>query len=147
MTSATAKTFNGASVTGSNVNYGTLNQGGAGALTIANSNTFANLTATTRPSTILISSGTTQTFANFTLSGTAGNLVTLNSSPSTLGHTLNRPSGITNVDFLIIRDSIATPAGSWYAGTNSTNVANNTNWNFSAYVASSVPGSNLFFFF
>jgi len=139
MTSASAKTF-----AGGGASYPTLNQGGVGILTITGSNTFNDLTATTRPSTIKFTAGTTQTFSNFTLSGTLGNLVTLQSVTSGTAYTLSRPSGTTNVDYLSIQDSTATPAGSWYAGTGSTNVSNNTNWVFN------IPGSgalfNFFFF-
>ena len=56
MTGATAKTFVGASRP-YNI---TLNQGGAGALTISGSNTFYDITATTLPSTITFTAGTTQ---------------------------------------------------------------------------------------
>ena len=76
MTLGTAKTFAGGGVT---YPY-TLNQGGAGTLTITGANQFANISNTTQPATITFPSSTTTSVQNFTVSGTAGNLVTINSS-------------------------------------------------------------------
>lgn len=123
MTSASIKTFGGGAGA-----YGTLNQGGAGALTVTGSNTFENITATTRPSTITFTAGTTQTVSSFTVSGTSGNLVTLNStSPGTIYY-LRNFVGTGNSSFLNISDSNV--ASAFYANTNSTNSGNNTGWNF-----------------
>jgi len=140
MSSASAKTF-----TGSGGNYSTLNQGGSGALTVLGNNTFADITATTKPSTISFEAGSTQTVNNFTASGTSGNLVTINSTIPGTQFTLTRNTGITNTDYLSIRDSNATSSGtgSWYAGNNSTNVSNNLGWVF----AISTPGKFFNFFF
>jgi len=125
--------------------YPTLNQGGAGALTISGDNSFADLTATTRPSTITFTISTTQTFAAFTLSGTAGNLVTINSSTAATQATLSKSSGTVSVGYLSIRDSAATGGANWYAGTTSTNVSNNTGWIFAA--PSGYTAGGLFFAF
>jgi hypothetical protein len=76
MTSASAKTFVGG---GSTFNC-TLSQDGAGALTITGSNTLADIRNTTQPVSVLFTAGTTTTFTSgFSLSGTAGNLVTIGS--------------------------------------------------------------------
>jgi hypothetical protein len=75
MTSASAKTFAGGGFT-----YPTLNQGGAGTLTITGANTFANISNSVQPCTITFPANTTTTVADFNLSGTAGNLVSLRSS-------------------------------------------------------------------
>jgi hypothetical protein len=125
MTSASGKTFDGAG--GS---YGNLVQAGAGALTISGSNQLNNISATTRPSTISFTAGTTQTLTNFTLSGTAGNLVTINSVTSGTQFNLLKTSDTVNVNYLTISDSNASAA--FFANTNSTNSGNNTGWNFTA---------------
>ena len=140
MTAATAKTFAGGGAT-----YPTLNQGGAGALTISGNNSFGDLTATTRPSTITFTISTTQTFTDFTLSGTAGNLVTINSSTAATQATLSKSGGTVSVGYLSIRDSNATGGAGWYAGTTSTNVSNNTGWIFTA--PSGYTAGGLFFAF
>lgn len=142
MTSATAKTF-----AGGGGSYPTLNQGGAGALTISGDNSFDDLTATTRPSTITFTAGSTQTFiVSFTLSGTAGNLVTINSSTPGTRANLSKASGSVTVSYLSIRDSNATGGANWNAGATSTNVSNNLGWIFTGVVAY-VAGGNFFAFF
>jgi len=132
MNSAAAKTFAGGGGT-----YSTLNQGGAGALTISGSNTFDNITNTVQPSTITFTAGTTQTFNNFNLRGISGSLVTVNSSSAGTRATLRKASGTVYGDYLSIQDINATgvtgqtnSAPTWYAGTTSTNVSNNLGWIF-----------------
>jgi len=140
MTAATAKTF-----AGGGGSYPTLNQGGAGALTISGSNSFGDLTATTRPSTITFTATTTQTFTDFTLSGISGSLITINSSTAGTQANLSKTSGTVSVGYLSIRDSNATGGANWSAGTTSTNVSNNTGWIFSGYVFTA--GGDFFAFF
>ena len=127
MTAATAKTFVGG---GSTFNC-TLNQGGAGDLTITGSNTFNDITNTVQPASILFTAGTTSTFSNFSLSGTAGNLITIG-SVTAASHTLSKASGTVSADYLSISRSTATGGAGWYAGANSTDGGNNSGWIFSA---------------
>jgi hypothetical protein len=127
MTAATAKTFVGG---GSTFNC-TLNQGGAGALTITGSNTFSNITNTVQPASVLFTAGTTSTFTNFNLSGTSGNLITIG-SVTAASHTLSKASGTVSSDFLSISRSTATGGAGWYAGANSTDGGNNSGWIFTA---------------
>ncbi len=130
MTSASSKTF-----AGGGFSYPTLNQGGAGALVITGANTFANMTNTVQPCTITFPASTTTTVSNFNVNGTAGNLVTLNSSAPGTQAILSRTSAsVVSVNYLNIQDSNATPPFTWYAGTTSTDVSNNTGWGFSAPV-------------
>lgn len=113
LTSATAKTFDGG---GSTFNC-TINQGGAGALTITGSNTFGNITNTVQPASVLFTAGTTTTFtSDFSLSGTAGNLVTI-SSVTAAQHTLSKASGIVDVSYCNISYSNATGGATWNAFT------------------------------
>jgi hypothetical protein len=129
MTSASAKTFAG----GGKV-WPTLNQGGAGALTIQQSNTFANITNTVQPATITLTSGTTQTVTDFDVSGTSGNLVTLNASTAGTQATLTDSSGTNSVSFVDIKDIVATGGAEWQSYTTNGNVnsGNNTGWIFDA---------------
>jgi hypothetical protein len=128
MSSASAKTFVGG---GSTFNC-TLSQDGAGALTITGGNTFNDIRNTVQPATITLPASTTNTFSNFSLSGTAGNLVTINSSTGGTQATISKSSGIVSNNYLSIQDSAATGGATWYAGANSTNVSNNTGWLFTA---------------
>jgi hypothetical protein len=132
MTSASAKTFSGGSA-----NYGafTLDQGGAGALTISGSNTFANISNSynaTAATSIRFTSGTTQTVTSFTAAGTVGKVLTIDSTTPATAATLSKTTGTVSVDYLSIQDSTATGGAAWNAGSNSTNVSGNTGWVFTA---------------
>jgi len=127
MTAATAKTFVGG---GSTYNC-TLNNGGAGALTITDSNTFTTLANSVQPTSFLFTAGTTTTLTNWNINGTAGNLVTIG-SVTAASHTLSKASGTVSADYLSISRSSATGGAAWYAGANSTNGGNNTGWIFTA---------------
>jgi len=105
MTGAAAKTFQGG---GSTFNC-TLNQGGAGVLTITGANTFTNITNTVTPCTVTFPASVINNFSNFNLNGTAGNLVTLNSSTSGTQATIHYTgTGAIVCDYLSIQDSNAT---------------------------------------
>ena len=82
--------------------------------------------------TITFTAGTTTTVTNFTLSGTAGNLVTINSSSQGTQFTLSKASGAVSVDYISIEDCNATGGATWDAGGNSSNVNNNSGWTFGA---------------
>lgn len=105
MSSGSAKTFGGGGIQ----TWPTLDNSGAGTLTISGSNKFANLTnsyASTGAATIKFTAGTTNEFTNFTLSGSAGKLCTLTST-TTAQATLKKDSA-------------------WCVGSNSVNSGNNT---------------------
>jgi hypothetical protein len=143
LTSASAKTFSGGGFSYSGI---TINQGGAGTLTIEGSNTFGNITNTIQPASILFTAGTTSTFTNFNLSGTSGNLITIG-SVTAASHTLSKASGTVSSDFLSISRSTATGGADWYAGANSTNGGNNSGWIFTAPPAPSAGNGNFLVFF
>ncbi len=129
MTSASPKTF-----AGGGFNYAaTLQQSGAGALTVDGSNTFYDITNSTQPVTVSFTAGTTNTFTNFSLAGTLGNQVTINSTTSAT-HTLSKGSGSVNVSYCSISYSVATGGAAWNAYITNGNVdnGNNTGWNFTA---------------
>lgn len=125
MTNATAKTFAGGGGT-----YDNLIQAGAGNLTITGSSTFTDIYANVsgRPSNIRFTAGTTQTLTDFTLSGNAGNVITINSVTAGTKFNLFKPTGTANVVYLNIRDSNV--SAEFYAGLNSVNSGNNAGWNF-----------------
>jgi hypothetical protein len=137
-----AKTFVGG---GSTYNCD-LKQSGTGALTITGSNTFSNITNTVQPASILFTAGTTNTFTNFNLSGTSGNLITIG-SVTAASHTLSKASGTVSTNFLSISRSTATGGAGWYAGANSTDGGNNSGWIFTAPPAPSGSNSNFLMFF
>lgn len=111
MTSASAKTFQGNNIQ----TWPTLDQGGAGALTITGSNKFKGLTnsyGATAATTIKFEGGTTNEFDEISLYGSAGKLCTLTST-NTTPITLKKGS-------------------SWRVGPDSINAGNNTGLLFMA---------------
>jgi hypothetical protein len=146
LTSATAKTFAGGGFSYSGI---TLNQGGAGALTITGSNTFGNITNTRKSvsaTSILFTAGTTSTFTDWNASGESTRLLTIG-SVTAASHTLSKASGTVSSDFLSISRSTATGGAGWYAGANSTNGGNNSGWIFTAPPAPSAGNGNFLVFF
>lgn len=111
MTSASAKTFYGNNIQ----TWPTLDQGGAGTLTVAGSNKFKGLTnsyGATAATTIKFEGGTTNEFDEISLYGSAGKLCTLTSTDTT-AITLKKGSA-------------------WRIGPNSVNSGNNTGLLFMA---------------
>lgn len=126
MASSASKTFAGGGAA-----YPKINQGGAGALTITGANSFLDITNTVQPATVTLPSSVTTNVQNFSLNGTVGNLITLNASTLGTRATINKTTGGAIFSpYLSIRDSAATPAQIWFAGTTSTNAGNNTGWVF-----------------
>jgi hypothetical protein len=99
-TSASSKSFSSGSLDYSGI---TLDQGGAGTLSVIGNNTFANITNTATGPTIISFGTTTQRVANFTASGTAGNVLTIQgtsaTNPCTLIHT---GAGDIDIDYVTI---------------------------------------------
>jgi hypothetical protein len=81
---------------------------------------------------IIFGSLITYYVSNFTLTGTAGNIITITSNSAGSATTLSKSSGTVSCDYLSLKDSAATGGASWYAGANSTNVSGNTGWIFTA---------------
>jgi hypothetical protein len=129
MTSASAKTFVG----GGSTFKCTLQQTGAGALTITGANTFNDIANTVQPATVTFPASTTNTFTSgFSLSGTSGNLLTINSSSAGTAATISKASGTVSVSYCSIQDSAATGGATWNAFTTNgnVNVSGNSGWNF-----------------
>jgi hypothetical protein len=103
LTSASAKTFAGGGVAYTNI---TLNQGGAGTLTISGNNTLKDITNTYKATgaTTINMGTTTQRVSQWTAAGEAGRLLTIqgtsSTSPCTLIHTGTGTAA--NVDYLVI---------------------------------------------
>ncbi len=144
MASPATKTFAGAGKT-----YYNLEQNDTGTLIITGSNSFNDITVTPSlaASTITLTSGTTQTVTNFTLSGSAGNLVTLNSSTPGSPATLSKSTGTVSVSYVNIVDSTATGGATWQAYTSNGNVdgGGNSGWDFGALVAAAIGAFFAFF--
>lgn len=147
-TSASAKTF---AVGTSDYSSITANQGGAGTLTINSIGSLANITNTysaTGPTTINLGT-TTQRVANFTATGTAGNVLTIQGSsatnPCTLIYTGTGEATTATTDYLTLTGVRAYPlADTWYAGEESTNNGS-LGWSFEAGTPVVVTSTGNFF--
>lgn len=129
--SASAKTFAGGGLAYNNL---TIAGGGTGAVIFTGSNTFNNVTIGS-PKTVTFTSGTTQTIlGNLTALGSAGNLITLNSSTPGSIATLAMASGRVNASYLSIMDVSVSGGAVWYAGANSSYAGGNigTGWIFTS---------------
>jgi hypothetical protein len=128
-TGASQQYFYGGGKTYYNVVFSTTQPGG-----FYDSNTFNSISNTAQPLTLGFEAGSTQTVSNFAVSGTSGNLVTLQSETPGTQWNLVKPTGSkVVVSFCSITDSNVTPAiGYWFAPTTQGNVdgGNNTGWNF-----------------
>lgn len=129
--SANTRTFQGAGYT-----YGTLTYtvaGSTGSLTITGANTFGtiNFSDASNARSLLFTAATTTTVTNLNVTGTAGKLMTIDSSTAAT-HTLSKSSGTVARDYLNVANSIVTGGATWFAGANSTNGGGNTGWIFRA---------------
>jgi hypothetical protein len=151
-TSTTASLAFGDNVTLHNIAI----SGGSSTGTVSfNSHTNLTLTGTlssTRSGaaySILFDRDQTITVADFTVSGSAGNLVTLNNDVTSVGlwTIVKSGGGVISVDYLDIQRSSASPALTWYAGANSVDSGNNTGWIFSIPPAPATATGNFLMLF
>jgi len=120
---------------GGNKTYYNLNTGMTTWLEIHGDNTFNTISNSVRPTAIYFDNGSTQTVTNFSVSGTAGQVVTLRGPSSSPRWILSKASGTVSVNYLSIRNSNATGGAAWYAGANSTSIISppgNLGWIFTA---------------
>lgn len=131
-TSSSNKTFAGAGKTYNNI---TVSGGGSGTFILTGANTFNTFTLNA-PKTVTLPASTTQIISSFVAYGTSGNLITIQSSSSGSQATLSQVSGIVSCNYLSLKDNNVTGGASWYAGSSSINVSNNSGWQFIDYVFS-----------
>jgi len=128
LTSASSVTFAGGGKT-----YNVVNRTGGGNLTITGANTFTTIATNLLPITVTFPSGATQTITNFNISGTAGNVATINASTSGSKATITRPSyAVVSVSHCSIKDIFASEGAYWesYTTNGNTNLGNNFGWTF-----------------
>jgi fibronectin-binding autotransporter adhesin len=122
LNSASAKTFAGGGASYSGI---TLDQAGAGTLTITGNNTFGNITNTYKSTgaTTIALGNTIQRVATFTASGEVGRLLTITgtsaSSPATIVYTGN--SNVSSNYLNIVGIRAFPTVDTWNAGSNSVN--------------------------
>ncbi len=130
--SSSSRTFIGGGKSYATLTYSV--SGSTGALVITGANTFGtiNFSDAANARTLTLPSATTTTMTGaFNVQGTAGKLMTVNSSTSGTTATLSRASGTVACNYLSLKDSTATGGATWYAGGNSVSVSNVSGWIFS----------------
>ena len=132
-TSASSRTFTGGALTFNTITIG----GTTGTSTTtfgATAGTIIGTLASTKTVAHTISFSAPTTINNWTVTGTAGNLVTIS------GGTIIKGGGgvVSDLNYLNVQNSNASPADTWYAGTNSTDSGGNTGWIFSGYYANTI---------
>lgn len=103
----------------------------ANAYSVLDSNTFSTLEIEA-PATITFGDSSTQTVADFVVSGSSVSaVVDIGSVTPAVTHNLVKTGGGSIAcDWLNIIDSQASPGSTWYAGANSVDSGNNTGWLF-----------------
>jgi len=115
-TSTTARTFVGAGLTYYNLNIGGAT--GISTTTITGANTF-NQISSTKTVAHTLSFAADQTITNWALSGSIGNLATINSNTVNTARTLTITNRTSGIDYLDVRDITAPLAPvTFYAGAN-----------------------------
>lgn len=119
-----------------------------GTITINNTLTFNNFKDDgTRAHSVLFAAGTTTTITTLTVSGTAGNLITLKSTVNGSAWNIVSQSNTISVDYVSLQDSHVSGRAIFLADINSIDVSNNTGWIFSNEIVTSqnavIDGSNV----
>jgi hypothetical protein len=118
--SASGKTFAGGGLTYNNFWFAP--GAGSGSLTVSGNNTFNNFRDNGSVAhSILFTTSSTQYFSSWSVSGSAGQLITINSTDTGTHNLFINGSGAVNSDYLNIQHSVANPYGRWFAGLNSVN--------------------------
>ena len=138
--SATTRTFAGGGHTFGTLQYNVT--ASSGVLVISGSNTFSALIVGTNR-TLRLTSGTTTTVTTAAgldgLTGTAGNLVTIDATTAGVPALISVASGTVSIDYVSLKDNTATGGAAFYAGANSTNVSGNTGWTFTGPPSAFTP--------
>jgi hypothetical protein len=145
-TTTSARTFNGTQQT-----YNKLTIGGAtgvSSTTVGGASTFSELASTkTVAHTVIFSSS--QTINTWSITGTSGNVVTVNSSSAGTRRTINLTNSTAGtVDYLDVKDIGITDEDKFYVGDNSIDSGNNLNVYFTAEPGPTPTATgNMFFMF
>ena len=135
-TTTAARTFNGATYTYNKLTIGGTT--GTSTLTLGDGNSTFTLSELASTKTVAHTiqlpqiAGVSLTIDTWSVTGTAGNVVTVNSSAAGTQRTLNFTNVTSGIDYLSVTDIGVNQANRFYAGLNSLNGGNNTNVYFTA---------------
>jgi hypothetical protein len=121
---------------GGGLTYNVVRQANSATLTITGANTFATLSNTVSPTSVVFPSSVTQTITtSFALTGTsAANLCTITASTPGTRANLSKSGTAVSVNYCSIKDSNATGGATWNALllNGNVNAGNNAGWIFSS---------------
>jgi hypothetical protein len=143
-TSATERTFNGGGLS-----YNKLTIGGAtgtSVLTMIGANSFTELASTKTVAHTVRLFANQGTIDTWSITGTSGNVVTVDSSSAGTRRTFNLTNVTSGIDFLNVKDIGVNQANRFYVGANSTDSGNNLNVIFTAPPGTAATG-NFFMLF
>jgi hypothetical protein len=145
-TSTTSRTFNGGGLSFNKLIIGGAT--GTSTTSLTGANTFSELASTkTVAHTVQLgasSSGTT--IGTWSITGSAGNVVTFNSTTAGTQRNFNLTNVTSGIDYLAVRDIAVNQANRFYVGANSTNNGNNLNVIFEEAPPPQVSGNFLMLF-
>ncbi|MDO8525006.1 MAG: filamentous hemagglutinin N-terminal domain-containing protein [Candidatus Omnitrophota bacterium] len=131
---------NGAQTITNAFNYSNLTVSGTGTKTFAGNTTVTGtFTDAVNNSILTFNAGSTYTFANIAINGTAGNNITMQSSAAATAWLFNVAQASPTVSFVTVSDSNASGGNQIIATDNCANGGNNTNWNFGGGGSNSNP--------
>ncbi len=116
--STTTRTFNSGSLT---FNKLTIGGNTSTSQTNINGNPTLSELASTKTVAHTIQTNSGMSVATWSITGTSGNVVTIQSSVPGAARTFTKTGGgfFTNIDYLNVRDMIGSPTDTWYIGSNS----------------------------
>jgi hypothetical protein len=141
-TSSTSRTFNGG------LAFNKLTIGGAtgtSTLTMSGANSFTELASTKTVAHTISFSANQGTIDAWSVTGSLGNVVTVNSASAGTRRTFSLTNVTSGIDYLSVRDIGVNQADRFYVGANSTDVSNNLNVIFTVPPATTANG-NFFVF-
>jgi hypothetical protein len=143
-TTTTQRVFAAGSLT-----YNKLTIGGATGTSLTGLSGLATYSelASTKTVAHTISFSANQTISTWSVTGTSGNVVTVNSNVAGTQRTINLTNATSGIDYLDVKDISITDPNKFYVGANSTDSGNNTNVIFTAAPAPSTATGSMFFMF
>jgi hypothetical protein len=143
-TSTATRLFNGGGLTYNNLTIGGLT--GTSITLLAGLDTTFSELAATKPVAHTIQLAENQTIGTWSVAGTSGNVVTVNSSATGTRRTITLTNATSDIDFLDVRDIGITDPDKFYVGDNSIDSGNNLNVIFASGPSETATG-NMFMMF
>jgi hypothetical protein len=120
---------------------------GTSTLTLSGgSPSYTELASTKTVAHTIVIPATTNTIGTWSVTGTSGNVVTVNSNIAGTRRTINLTNATSDIDFLDVKDIGITDPDKFYVGDNSTDSGNNLNVIFTAAPGTAATG-NMFMLF